>query len=144
MLFNSGRPLIVVHAGAEALEARRVLIAWDGSGRAARAVNDALSFLRAADHVEIVRVTGEKDLSRSPAAAEMLPQLTRHGVEAVVREIAAPRGDAAEALRRQAVESGAELIVTGAFVHSRLHQLVFGGVTGSLLHDSPAPLFLSY
>jgi len=143
-LFNSGRPMIIVPSGCDTFQVRNVVVAWDGSAKAARAVNDALPFLRAAQQVEIVCVSGEKDLSISVPGAELAPHLTHHGIKCTVKELVAQDGDAGETLRSQAGLFRADLIVMGAFVHSRLRQLVLGGVTQSMLKKSKTPLFLSY
>ena len=143
-LFNSGRPVLIVPSRVDQFACKRVVIAWDGSPQAARATNDALPFLRAADRVEVVSVTGEKDLSRSVPGAEIAPHLERHGVECVVKDITADDGDVGEALRREATAFSADMLVMGAFVHSRLRELIFGGVTESMLTDCTIPLFLSH
>jgi nucleotide-binding universal stress UspA family protein len=144
MLFESGRPLIVVPPGRDVFSSTRVIVAWDGSAKAARAMNDALPFLRAAEQVEVVTVSGEKDLSTSLPGAEVAPHLVRHGVNVSVVELEVENGDVAETLRRRAILSRADMIVMGAFVHSRLRQMVLGGVTQSLLKSCPVPLLLSH
>ncbi|MFC4171980.1 universal stress protein [Microvirga sp. GCM10011540] len=143
-LFSSGRPVIVVPRGTDTFKAERIIVAWDGSAKAARALNDALPFLKHAQTVEIVCVSGEKDLSRAVPGAEIAPHLIRHGVQVTVTELTAQNGDAAETLRNHAKLTRADMIVMGAFVHSRLRQMVLGGVTQSLLKEAPVPLFLSY
>jgi nucleotide-binding universal stress UspA family protein len=144
MLFESGRPLIVVPPGRDVFSSARVIVAWDGSAKAARAMNDALPFLRAAEQVEVVTVSGEKDLSTSLPGAEVAPHLVRHGVNVSVVELEVENGDVTETLRRRAILSRADMIVMGAFVHSRLRQMVLGGVTQSLLKSCPVPLLLSH
>jgi nucleotide-binding universal stress UspA family protein len=144
MLFESGRPLIVVPPGRDVFSSARVIVAWDGSAKAARAMNDALPFLRAAEQVEVVTVSGEKDMSTSLPGAEVAPHLVRHGVNVSVVELEVENGDVAETLRRRAILSRADMIVMGAFVHSRLRQMVLGGVTQSLLKSCPVPLLLSH
>jgi nucleotide-binding universal stress UspA family protein len=144
VLFESGRPLIVVPAGSGTFRCRRVAIAWDGSAKAARALNDAMPLLRAAEAVEVVCVTGEKDLSKAIPGSEVAPHLTRHGVAVTVADIQARDGDVAETLRDHARLFGSDMIVMGAYVHSRLRQMMLGGVTQSLLKSCPVPLFLSY
>lgn len=144
LLISSGRPLLVVPPGWEAFRARRMLIGWDGTGRAARAVHDALPFLRHAEAVQIVAVTGEKDLPETVNGADLAPHLARHGVAVDVNCSAARSGDVAQTLREAAAGFGAEMIVMGGYAHSRLRQLVFGGVTQSLLKSSPVPLLMSY
>ncbi|MGH1574168.1 universal stress protein [Methylobacterium sp. P31] len=142
LLFDSGRPLIVVPRGGT-FAARRILVAWDGSAQATRALHDALPLLKQADAVEIVSVVGEKDLSESLPGAEIAPSLAHHDVPVTVVDLVAEDGDVAETLRKHATLSCADMIVMGAFVHSRLRELVWGGVTQALLRSCPVPLFLS-
>ena len=144
VLTDSGRPLIVVPPGREVFAGTRVVVAWDGSAKAARALNDAMPFLRAAEQVELVSVTGEKELENTVPGTEIGPHLTRHGVNATVLDLPAMDGDVAETLRNHAILTRADMIVMGAFVHSRLRQMVLGGTTQSLLKQCPVPLFLSY
>ena len=141
---DSGRPLLVIPPGQDVFRAQRVILAWDGSGRAARAAADALPFLRAAEVVEVVAVMGEKDLPTAVTGADIAPHLTRHGVNVNVQTLPALNGDVAETLRNHATLTRADMIVMGGYVHSRLRELVFGGVTQSLLKQSPVALFLSY
>ncbi|SDA33151.1 Universal stress protein family protein [Methylobacterium sp. UNC378MF] len=143
VLFGSGRPLIVVPAGRSACRAGRIVIAWDGSAQAARAANDALPFLRAAEAVEIVSVVGEKDWPASVAGAEFAPHLARHGVNVSVNVLPVVE-DVAETLRTQVGLFRADMLVMGAYRHSRLQEWFLGGVTQSLLTRSPVPLFLAH
>lgn len=143
-LFNSGRPVIVVPKSGGNPEPQRIAIAWDGSARSARAVGDALPLLRNAGRVTIIMVGAEKDLSRIASANGPTTYLERHGVKSERVTLEAVRGDVAEALREYVRGSDAELIVMGAYVHSRFRQAVLGGVTHSLLEDSPVPLLLAY
>ncbi|MBQ0822841.1 universal stress protein [Microvirga sp. HBU67558] len=144
VLTDSGRPLIVVPPGREAFAGTRIVVAWDGSAKAARALNDALPFLREAEQVELASVTGEKELENTVPGAEIAPHLARHGVHATVLDLPVVDGDVAETLRNHATLTRADMIVMGAFVHSRLRQMVLGGTTQSLLKSCPVPLFLSY
>ena len=127
------------------LAAQRIMVAWDGSAQAARAVSNGLPFLRAAEMVEVVSVLGEEDLSRSVPGAELAPHLLHHGVNVQVknRPVTA-NGDVAATLRDQAGISRADMIVMGGFGHSRWREWVFGGVTQSLLRNSPVPLLMSH
>lgn len=143
VLFGSGRPLIVVPAGRPAFGARRIVVAWDGSAQAARAANDAMPFLRAAEAVEIVSVVGEKDLSASVAGAEFAPHLARHGVNVSVNDLPVVE-DVAETLRTEADLFRADMLVMGAYRHSRLQEWFLGGVTQSLLARSSVPLFFAH
>lgn len=144
LLTQSGRPLLVVPPGRDAFKAERILVAWDGSAKAARAVADARPLLQASTAVEIVSVTGEKELPGEIAGADIAPTLVRHGIPVTVTTLSEPDGDVAEALRTHARRRGADMIVMGGFVHARLQQLVFGGVTQSLLASCPVPLFMAH
>lgn len=143
-LFNSGRPVIVVPQDGGRAEARTIVIAWDGSARAARAVSDALPLLAVAERVSIATVTGEKDLTNTAPGSDLEVFLARHGVKATTAALTTGRGDAGEALHAHAAEIGADLMVMGAFVHSRFRQAVLGGVTRSLLSETRIPLFMAY
>lgn len=142
-LFQSGRPVIVVPPSHNAFRVQRLLVAWDGSAQAARAVREAMPLLRAAEQVDVVSVVREKELPTSATSSELAPHLARHGVKATAEDIPAA-GDAAEALRARALAGQADIIVMGAFRHSRVREWFFGGVTRSLLESSPLPLFMTH
>jgi nucleotide-binding universal stress UspA family protein len=144
VLMQSGRPVIVVPEGRSTFSGRRIVVAWDGSARAARAVSDALPFLRAAEAVDVVTVTGEGELPDTVEGSDIGQHLARHEVSVTVRSVPAREGDVAQTLRDAAELSGADLIVMGGYVHSRLQEMLFGGVTQSLLRRSSVPLFLAY
>jgi nucleotide-binding universal stress UspA family protein len=144
LLFHTGRPVIVVPAGFTAFKAKRILVAWDGTARAARALNDAMPLLTSAEYVELASVLKEKDLSKLVPGAEAAPHLSRHGIDATVANVDAANGDAGKALRNRATLVGADMIVMGAFAHSRWRQMVLGGVTDSMLSSSEIPVFMSH
>lgn len=144
VLFESGRPVIIVPPGRASFDARNVLIAWDGSASAARAVADAKPILKAADAVEILSVSGEKDLGDTVPGADLAPHLARHGIKVTVNLDNVGARKVADVIRSHAAGSGAGLVVAGAYRHSRLRELLLGGVTQSLLKDCSVPLLLSH
>lgn len=144
LLFESGRPLLVVPPGFDSFRNERVLVAWDASARAARAVNDAIGILRAAGSVEVLAIGSEKELAHEVPGAELAPHLARHGVNVTVKNLVAGPDGIAGTLRSHASLTGADLIVMGAFNHSRMREWVLGGVTQSLLEDCKVPLLMSY
>jgi nucleotide-binding universal stress UspA family protein len=144
LLFHTGRPVIVLPANVKAFKAKRIVVAWDGTARAARALNDAMPFLTSAEYVELASVLKEKDLTKLVPGAEAAPHLSRHGIDATVANVDAVDGDAGMALRARATLVGADMIVMGAFAHSRWRQMVLGGVTDSMLSDSEIPVFMSH
>jgi nucleotide-binding universal stress UspA family protein len=146
VLFDSGRPVLIVPGvqGATAIP-KRVLIAWDGSARAARAVGDALPFLKAADTVEIFTIVGEKDLTDSVPGAELAPRLAHHGMRITVKDRPLMRGgDVSDTLKNQIGVSRADMVVMGAYARSRVRQWVLGGLTRSMLDSSPVQLLMSH
>jgi len=143
-LFESGRPVLIVPPGGEHFSAKRILIAWDGGASAARAVGDAMPFLTGADEVEILTVSGEKDLSTTIAGADLAPHLARHGIKVTLRNVALTQPDVASEIRQAATVFGADLLVSGAYKHSRLREWLLGGVTQSLLKDSTLPVLMSH
>jgi nucleotide-binding universal stress UspA family protein len=145
VLFDSGRPVLLVPAIGSASSPRRIAIAWDGSARAARAAGDALPFLRSADTVVAVTIAGEKDLSRMAPGADLAAYLARHGVpDCKLANLAARRADVAARLRLFVNEEDLDMVVMGAFVHSRFREAVLGGVTRSLLDHTAIPLLMSH
>ncbi|BDL40892.1 universal stress protein [Methylorubrum sp. GM97] len=141
-LFKSGRPVIAVPPGHTGFAGSRIIVSWDGSAQAARAANDAMPFLRAAEAVEIVSIGDAAEIRDSVPGAEFAPHLARHGVNVTVNNLPVS-GSIGETLRSQAGLFRADLIVMGAYRHSRARQFFFGGVTRSLLRSCPVPLFLS-
>mgnify|MGYP001182283543 CR=1 FL=1 len=144
LLMDAGRPVIVVPAGCDTFRCKHVVIGWDASARAARAVNDAMPILKAAGSVLVVGVGTEKELEHNIPGAELAPHLARHGVNVTVKNITVHEGGIAGALREQVSLFNADLMVMGAYKYSVLREWVFGGVTQSLLNESKVPLFMSY
>lgn len=143
-LLDSGRPVIVVPPGFTSFSARHVVVAWDGSSKAARALFDALPILRIAEMVEVIQVEGEKDLSGSIPGSMLVDHLLSHKVKIIAKTILADNGDVPQAFRQYAERSAVDLIVMGGFAHSRIRQLILGGVTQALLRHCNVPLFLSH
>lgn len=142
-LFNSGRPIVAVPPDwKRGFALRSLIVAWDGSARAARAVGDALLLLAAAETVSIVTVTGDKPDKAMIPGAEIAEHLSRHCRAVTLKEIAAKDGDVAGALTRQC-EAGADLLVMGGYGHNRFREMLLGGVTQSMLSHGPIPVFMS-
>lgn len=141
-LFDSGTPVLLVPAICEPTSPRCVVIAWDGSAQSARAVKNSLPLLGAAEMVIAVTVTGEKKLSKTAPGAHLVTYLARHGIDCKFVTLEGREGDAAEHLHHFVAEQGADLLVMGAYVHSRWREAVIGGVTQSFMNDCPLPLFM--
>lgn len=143
VLFESGRPVICVPPDWKA-EPRleRIVVAWDGGARAARAVGDALVFLERAKEVEVVSVTGEDD--RRLAGAELAEHLARHCKTLKLTDLPMVHDDAGWTLRDYLDIVKPDLLVMGAFAHSRLRQLLVGGVTSLMISAADVPVLYAY
>ncbi|HEY4204537.1 MAG TPA: universal stress protein [Xanthobacteraceae bacterium] len=144
-LFNTGRPVIVVpYIRTEGLKLDRVLCCWDGGAPAARAVNDALPFLKRAKDVEILNVVGEKSdrPQREIHGIEIANHLARHGVQIEIETVTADR-NIADVILSHASDKSADMIVMGGYGHSRLREFVLGGVTREILTSMTVPVLLS-
>lgn len=146
-LFASGRPVIIVPAAPDKVELNGTIVAaWDGSAEAARAFNDALTFLKPARRVVLLIAAGaeDEDGQAEPPADDMIAHLARHGVAVDLIRVPAGEGDIGRLLLSKAKELGAEMIVMGAFHHSRWREFILGGVTLTMLEEATVPLFMAH
>lgn len=145
-LFWSGKPLLLVPEGAQpTLEPKRILVAWDTRIEATRAVREALELLAAAEEVHLAivdPVEGERFHGDEPGA-DVATFLARHGVKVTVDRLPSENHSVADVLRRHAVDTDAQMLVMGAYGHSRLRERIFGGVTRSMLEDPPIQILLA-
>ena len=143
-LFETGRPtLIIPYVQKDPLRLDHVLIGWDGSRSAARAVNDAMPFLRRAGAVEIAVVSASGKSDETPGA-ELVHHLAHHDVKAEIKQIVAPDADAANVLLSHAADSSATFMVMGGYGHSRLREFILGGVTRTILESMTIPTLMSH
>jgi len=147
LLLDSGRPLLVVPRGARwPSKLGKAVVAWRPSQEASRALHDALPLLRRAASVELVMVdprVGETSHGELPGA-DMAEHLARHGLKVEVVSLPREGASAGVAILRRAREAGADLVVAGGYGHSRMRQLVFGGVTRHLFEQADMPVLFSH
>jgi len=136
LIFESGRPVLLLPEGATrelSTSFDTVVVAWDNSRPATRAVADALPVLQAAKRVHVVTVVDEKQLGRPRSGVELCKHLARHGVGAEFAEVHAKGRPLGETFEAYAVERNADLVVMGAYGHSRTREFILGGATRSIL-----------
>lgn len=146
LLLEAGRPVLVVpYAGRFSSVGRRVLIAWNASREAARAVTDSLPFLQRAQHVEIVAFDPQESRGEhgEEPGADIALYLARHGVKATAAQQHAGI-DVGEQILSRAADADADLIVMGAYGHSRTRELVLGGATHTVLASMTVPVLFSH
>jgi nucleotide-binding universal stress UspA family protein len=144
-LFESGRPVIVVPYIQKApLKLDNVMVCWDGSRPAARAISDAMPLLEKAGRVEVVIIANERGKQDEIEGADLGQHLARHGLKVEVNRMAGGKIDVADALLSHLADSGADFIVMGGYGHSRLREFVLGGVTHSILRSMTAPVLMAH
>jgi nucleotide-binding universal stress UspA family protein len=143
LVLTSARPVLVVpYVGTFTKIGERILIAWKSTREAARAVFDALPLLEGAQKVIVLSVNPSE--TGHIVGADIAAQLARHGVAVEVRQIIAPDSAVADMLLAQASEQGCDLIVMGAWGHSRMRELALGGATRDMLERMSVPVFMSH
>ena len=145
VLFESGRPVIFVpYIQKTGMTLRRVMICWDGSRAAARAVADALPFLQKAKQVEVVIVSEKPAKADEVPGADLGQHLARHGLTVDIKHITSPDIDVPSTLLSHVADSDADMLVMGGYGHSRLREFVLGGVTRGLLESMTVPVLMSH
>jgi nucleotide-binding universal stress UspA family protein len=147
VMVEIGRPVLVVpYAGAFERVGRRVLVAWNGTREANRALNDALPLIADADEVTVMRISDqESDLDADRPALELaIAHMGRHGIRARAEESLHPGIGVCDALLSRAADLSADLIVAGAYHHSPFRESLFGGVSRDLLDRMTVPVLMSH
>ena len=143
---ESGRPTVVLPSkDLPSKVGQRILIAWNGSREAARAVFDALPFLKSATTIQIISIaTGAKAVAPSAGGRSIARSLAQHGVQCKVDTIAGSGLSIGNALLRCMEEGEFDLMVMGCYGRSQIEEYVFGGVTRHIMSHLSVPVFLSH
>lgn len=146
-LFESGRPILILPKGPFRFPtAERIIVAWDASVEASKAVRDAMGLLAKAERVDAVLIDPVPSFEGHGAepGADLAAYLARHGVSATVHRLPKQGQDVGDILRRTAVDFEADLIVMGGFGHSRLRQRIFGGTTTIMMKETGVPVLMAH
>jgi nucleotide-binding universal stress UspA family protein len=146
VIMTCGRPsLIIPYAGKFPTIGRNVMVAWDASATATRAVHDALPILKTAKSVTVMVINPMTDLPGigDLPGADIAAHLARHGVKAEADHVESDL-DAGEMLLSRAADKGADLLVMGAYGHARWREVILGGVTDHLLDHMTLPVLMSH
>jgi nucleotide-binding universal stress UspA family protein len=146
LLLASGAPILVVPDGWKCGPiGNRILVGWNASREARRAVADALPFLVAAASVTLLVVDSDKRADRhgEEPGADIALYLARHGARVEVEQVSSRGAPVADIILSYAADHGMDLIVIGAYSHARSVEMVFGGVTRTLLKETPVPVLMS-
>jgi nucleotide-binding universal stress UspA family protein len=146
LLLASGAPILVVPSGWKSEPiGKKILVGWNASREARRAVADALPFLVAAPSVTLLVVDSNERAERhgEEPGADIALYLARHGVHVEVEQVSSEGYPVADIILSYAADHGVDLIVIGAYSHARSVEMVFGGVTRTLLKQAPIPVLMS-
>jgi len=147
VIFESGRPALVFRPGTADLPVggpKVVAVAWDGSRCAARAVADAMPILAKAQEVHVFTAVHEKPVAISGLAKDLLRHLKIYDIDASAQEIDARHKRIGSVLDACLESSGADLLVMGAYGHSKVREFILGGATEHVLNTLKVPVFLSH
>jgi len=140
-LFDTGRPVLVASPNAAHGVGGRVALAWNGSAQAARVVASALPILEAADHVSVLTVG---TIDSAATAQDLIAYLGRHDVRASHEAVAAGGASTGAVLLAHAEQTRADLLVMGAYGHSRLREMILGGATRDVLSAATIPVLMAH
>lgn len=141
-IMGTGRPLLVVPPTAPAAIAKHVVIAWNGSAEASRGVGAAMPFLTQADAVTVLSAEEDSDGAYHPE--DVVAYLAWHDVRAEAATISVTGASVAAALLSDAAGRGAGMMVMGAYTHSRLREMIFGGVTRHILNGTDLAVLMAH
>ena len=145
VVLKSGRPVLLAPNEVQEFRADRVVVGWKDTREARRAIMDALPLLHEATRVTVAGICEEGDETATQRSIDDVVQyLARHRVKGGSKVVLNSRASSAAQLVRLAKDEGADLLVTGAYGHSRLGEWVFGGVTQELLATSPVSCLMSH
>jgi len=141
VLFDSGRPVLIAPRKAAASLGTRVCVAWNGTAESASSVIAALPWMQRAEAVAILSADGYQ--RRGPGAPDLAAYLALHGVRAGTVTFRSLNGSVGAGLLAAAADFGCDLLSRGAYSHSRLRQLILGGVTRHVLENSGLPVMMN-
>lgn len=143
---NCARPVLIVpHAGQFSQVGQKILVAWDGSSEATRAVTGALPLLQGARQVEVVVINpdAQEGVHGAQPGADIALYLARHGIKVAVTQ-KTTSGDIGDALLSHATDTSADLLVMGCYGHSRFREVMLGGVSNTVLSSMTVPVLMAH
>ncbi|KAA3634733.1 MAG: universal stress protein [Proteobacteria bacterium] len=145
VVMGVGRPVLVVpYVGAQDTIGKKILLAWNGTRESVRALHDAMPLLQSAEKVVVMTVNPKENEDQHIAGADISLHLARHDVNTVVNSTVSRDIDVGDTLLSRASDEGVDLIVMGAYGHSRFRELVLGGATRHLLNHMTVPVLMSH
>jgi nucleotide-binding universal stress UspA family protein len=148
VVMTAGRPVLVIpNAGQCETIGKRIMVCWNASRESVRALNDAMPLLKKAENVTVLVVNPQNPASGDHGdipSADIALYLARHGIKAEAASTMTDINDVGEVVLSRAFDLDIDLIVCGAYGHSRTREWILGGVTETLIHQATIPTFMSH
>jgi nucleotide-binding universal stress UspA family protein len=144
VVVRCGRPVLVVPAAVRVIVLDRVMVAWDGSREAVRAIHDALPLLHMSGSVQIVRMIASSKECDEPDAKRLAAHLVNHGIDVVPDALLVQTAEEHRALQSELEQGPYDLLVMGGYSHAMWREFIFGGATQSILLSAKTPVFVSH
>lgn len=145
VLFESGVPVLLVpYIGSTSFEPNNVLVGWDGSSTATRAIHAALPVLEKADKITILVIEKTTSAPNGQPGAEVANYLARHNMNVTIEVVANPQTSVADTVLNHVSDNANDLIVMGGYGHSRMREFLFGGATREILEAMTIPVLMAH
>lgn len=145
ILFESGAPVLLVpYIGSKSFEPKNVLIGWDGSTTATRAIHSSLPVLEKADKVTVLVIEKNASGENGQPGAEVANYLARHNMNVTVDVVTQPQTSVADTVLNHVSDNGNDLVVMGGYGHSRMREFLFGGATREILEAMTVPVLMAH
>ncbi|MBN9668997.1 universal stress protein [Roseibium aggregatum] len=145
VLFESGVPVMLVpYIGSSSFEPKNVLIGWDGSSTATRAIHAALPVLEKADKITVLVIERKSTTANGQPGADVANYLARHNMNVTVEVVTNPQTGIADTVLNYVSDNGNDLVVMGGYGHSRMREFLFGGATKEILQAMTVPVLMAH
>ncbi|TYC51525.1 universal stress protein [Rhodobacterales bacterium] len=145
VLFESGVPVLLVpYIGSQSYQPKNVLVGWDGSSTATRAIHGALPVLEKAEKITVLVIEKKATKTDGQPGADVANYLARHNMDVTVEVITNPQTNVADAVLNHVSDNGNDLVVMGGYGHSRMREFLFGGATREILEAMTVPVLMAH
>ncbi|MEP1931868.1 MAG: universal stress protein [Roseibium sp.] len=145
VLFESGVPVLVVpYIGSKAFQPKNVLVGWDGSSTATRAIHAALPVLEKSEKITVLVIQKDKGSTQGQPGADVANYLARHNMNVTIEVVSNPQTGVADTVLNHVSDNGNDLVVMGGYGHSRMREFLFGGATREILEAMTVPILMAH
>ncbi|MEC9402486.1 MAG: universal stress protein, partial [Pseudomonadota bacterium] len=145
VLFESGVPVLLVpYIGSKSFQPKNVLVGWDGSSTATRAIHAALPVLEKAEKITVLVVEKKATKATGQPGADVANYLARHNMDVTIEVVTNPQAGIADTVLNHVSDNSNDLVVMGGYGHSRMREFLFGGATREILEAMTVPVLMAH